>query len=78
MLKLIKEYLKLCISSKKSLKKEIARLDKVIKQLYEITARQELLFEEYSRKSYKEKWKKEHEKLKELEKILESGDNNGK
>jgi ribosome biogenesis GTPase A len=78
MLKLIKEYLKLCISSKKSLKKEIIRLDKVIKQLYEITARQELLFEEYSRKSYKEKWKKEHEKLKELEKILESGDNNGK
>lgn len=78
MLKLIKEYLKLCISSKKSLKKEIARLDKVIKQLYEITAKQELLFEEYSRKSYKEKWKKEHEKLKELEKILESGDNNGK
>lgn len=78
MLKLIKEYLKLCISSKKSLKKEIVRLDKVIKQLYEITARQELLFDEYSRKSYKEKWKKEHEKLKELEKILESGDNNGK
>lgn len=78
MLKLIKEYLKLCISSKKSLKKEIARLDKVIKQIYEITARQELLFDEYSRKSYKEKWKKEHEKLKELEKILESGDNNGK
>lgn len=69
MKKLIKEYLQLCIYSKKSLKKEIRRLDALTKQLYEITARQEILFDEYSQKSYKTKWKKEHEKLKELERI---------
>lgn len=72
MKKLIKEYLKLCITSKKSLKKEINDLNKCVKQLYEITAGQQRLFEEYSKTSYKTKFKKEHEKVKELERIVES------
>ena len=33
---LIKEYLKLCIETKRGLKKEIARLDKVTMNLYEL------------------------------------------
>lgn len=70
MKKLIIEYLKLSIYSKKSFIKEIKRQDKCIKQLYDITAAQERMFEEYSKTSYKEKWKKEHNKVKELEKII--------
>lgn len=65
---LIKEYLKLSIYSKKSLLKEIDRLDKITKQLYEITAGQEMIIEEYKDESYKEKWKAEHKKHKETEK----------
>lgn len=72
MLKLIKEYLKLSIFARKSFKKEIKRLDKVIEQLYEITARQEIMFSEYADKSYKTRFKKEHEKLIEMEKKYEN------
>ncbi len=70
MLKLIKEYFELKIYSKKALIKEINRIDKCIQQLYSITAGQERMFEEYSKTSYKEKWKNEHNKVKELEKII--------
>lgn len=72
MLKLIKEYLKLSIFARKSFKKEIKRLDKVIEQLYEITARQEIMFSEYADKSYKTRFKKEHEKLIEMERKYEN------
>ena len=72
MLKLIKEYLKLSIFAKKSLRKEIKRLDKVIEQLYEITAKQEIMFSEYADKSYKTRFKKEHEKLIEMEREYEN------
>lgn len=65
---MFKEYIKWCIFSKKSMKKEIERLDKVTKQLYEITAGQQLMFDEYSDESYKTKFKEEHKKLKEYEK----------
>lgn len=64
---LIKEYLKLCIDSKKSLRKEIKRLDAVTKQLYEVTAAQQELFDEYSKTSYKKKFNNEHKKAKTLE-----------
>lgn len=75
----IKEYLKLKIVSKKMMIREIKRIDKVVKQLAEVTAGQQLLFEEYSKESYKEKYKNEHKKVKELEKrvkeILENEKN---
>lgn len=45
MLKLIKEYLKLSIFARKSFKKEIKRLDKIIEQLYEIKKEHEKLIE---------------------------------
>lgn len=72
MLKLIKEYLKLSIFARKSFKKEMSEVYKCIKQLYEITARQETMFSEYADKSYKTRFKKEHEKLIEMEKEYEN------
>ena len=72
MLKLIKEYLKLSIFARKSFKKEMSEVHKCIKQLYEITARQEIMFSEYADKSYKTRFKKEHEKLIEMEKEYEN------
>lgn len=68
MKKLIKEYLKLCISNKKSLKKEISDLNMVTEQLYEITSGLYLLVEELTKESYKIKFQNEHKKRKELEK----------
>lgn len=65
---LIKEYLELSIKSKKSFIKEINRQDKCIKQLYEITAGQQRLIEEYNKESYKTKFNNEHKKRKEIEK----------
>jgi DNA anti-recombination protein RmuC len=72
MLKLIKEYLKLSIFARKSFKKEMNEINKCIKQLYEITGRQETMFSEYADKSYKTRFKKEHEKLIEMEREYES------
>ena len=60
-MKLIKEYLKLCIDSKKSLKKEISRLD-------DITAKWVIMFDEYKDESYKTKFHNEHKKRIEAEK----------
>ena len=68
MMKLIKEYLKLCIDSKKSLKKEISRLDKVTMNLYDITAKWVIMFDEYKDDSYKTKFHNEHKKRIEAEK----------
>ena len=45
----------------------IKKLDDVAKNLFEITENQKILFEEYKNNSYKEKYKKEHDRRKELE-----------
>lgn len=64
----MKEYWNLKKEYKKSLKKEIQRIDEVVKQLAEIVAGQNLIIEEMQKDSYKEKYKKEHKKFKEYEK----------
>ena len=50
----------------------MSEVHKCIKQLYEITARQVIMFSEYADKSYKTRFKKEHEKLIEMEKEYEN------
>ena len=64
----MKEYLKQKIEAKRSLKKEIKRIDEVVKQLAEIQVEQCYLLEELKKDSWKEKFKKEHKKFKEYEK----------
>ena len=66
MKKLLKQYLILSIETKKGLKKEIKRLDEVVGQLLITTAKNNTLFEEYSKASYKIKYLEEHKKYKEL------------
>ena len=66
MKKLLKQYLILSIETKKGLKKEIKRLDEVVGQLLITTAKNNTLFEEYSKASYKTKYLEEHKKYKEL------------
>lgn len=66
MKKLIKQYLTLCIKTKKGLNKEIERLDKLIIQLYELLADQQVLIEEFRQESYKTKYLEEHKKYKKL------------
>ena len=68
MKELIKEYLKISIECKKSLKKEIRRIDGVVKTLAIAQAKQNILFEEMSKESYKTKFKEEHKKFKDYEK----------
>lgn len=64
----MKEYFKLKKENKKRVKDEIARIDEVVKQLAEVVAGQNLIIEELQKDSYKEKFRKEHKKYKELEK----------
>lgn len=64
----MKEYFKLKKENKKRVKDEIARIDEVVKQLAEVVAGQNLIIEELKKDSYKEKYRKEHKKFKELEK----------
>ena len=64
----MKEYLKQKIEAKRSLKKEIKRIDKVVNQLAEIQVEQCYLLEELKKDSWKEKFKREHKKFKEYEK----------
>lgn len=64
----MKEYLKQKIEAKRSLKKEIKRIDKVVNQLAEIQVEQCYLLEELKKDSWKEKFKKEHQKFKDYEK----------
>lgn len=66
MKKLIKQYLTLCIKTKKGLNKEIERLDKLTIQLYELLADQQVLIEEFREESYKTKYLEEHKKYKKL------------
>lgn len=66
MKKLIKQYLTLCIKTKKGLNNEISRLDDLVKQLYELLADQQVLIEEFREESYKTKYLEEHKKYKEL------------
>lgn len=66
MKKLIKQYLTLCIKTKKGLNNEINRLDDLVKQLYELLADQQVLIEEFREESYKTKYLEEHKKYKEL------------
>lgn len=68
MKKLIKQYLTLCIKTKKGLNKEIERLDKLIIQLYELLADQQVLIEEFRQESYKTKYQEEHKKFKNYQK----------
>ena len=64
----MKEYFTQKIEAKRSLKKEIKRIDEVVKQLAEIQVEQCYLLEELKKDSWKEKFKKEHKKFKEYEK----------
>ena len=64
----MKEYLKQKIEAKRSLKKEIKRIDKVVNQLAEIQVEQCYLLEELKKDSWKTKFQKEHQKFKEYEK----------
>ena len=68
MKELIKEYLKIKIENEKKHKIEMNMLNAVTKQLYEITSKQQLMFDEYSKESYKTKFTNEHKKRKEKEK----------
>lgn len=74
---LIKEYLKVSIEAKKSLKKEIERIDKVVQTLAIAQAEQNLLLDEFKKQSFKEKYREEHKKVKELEKQLKEMKKNG-
>ena len=67
---LIKEYLKVSIEVKKSLKKEVERIDKVVQTLAIAQAEQNILLEEFKKQTFKEKYREEHKKVKELEKQL--------
>lgn len=68
MKKLIKEYLKTSIEARKSFKKELKRIDSVVNTLAIAQAKQNILFEEMSKESYKTKFKEEHKKFREYEK----------
>lgn len=65
---LIKRYIRLKIEYKTSARKEIRRIEKLVRQAYEILARQEILLDEYKKESYKTKYLNEHKKRIELEK----------
>jgi hypothetical protein len=64
MKELIKRYFKLKIECKESLRKEIRRIDKVVKTLALAQAEQNILLEEFNKASYKTKYLNEHRKLK--------------
>lgn len=68
MKKLIIEYLKESIETKKMIKKDLNRIDEVVKTLAETQAEMFMLIEEHKNESYKEKFLKEHKKFKEYEK----------
>ena len=63
----MKEYLKIKFISKKMMIDEINRIDEVVNQIAEVVAGQNLIIEYLQKDSYKEKYKNEHKKLKELE-----------
>ena len=64
----MKEYLKQKIEAKRSLKKEIKRIDKVVQTLAEIQVEQCYLLEELKKDSWKTKFQNEHKKFKDYEK----------
>ena len=64
----MKEYLKIKFTSKFMMIKELQRIDEVVQQLGEVVAGQNLIIEELKKDSYKEKYRVEHKKLKDLEK----------
>lgn len=70
MLKLIKDYLKLSIETKKMLKKDLKKIDQIVKTLAQTQIEQGYLIDEYKKESYKTKFKEEHKKVKQLEKQL--------
>lgn len=70
MIRLIKKYIKMKLEAKIALKKEIARIDKVVQTLAIAQAEQNILIEEFKKQSFKEKFRAEHKKVKELEKKL--------
>lgn len=67
---LIINNLKENIEAKIMLKREIKRIDEVVNTLATAQAEQCLLIEEFKKQSYKEKYREEHKKVKELEKQL--------
>ena len=74
---LIKEYIKVSIETKKMLKNDLKRIDKVVQTLAIAQAEQNLLIEEFKKQSFKEKYREEHKKVKELEKQLKEMKKNG-
>lgn len=76
-MRLIKEYILVSIEAKKSLIKEIRRIDKVVQTLAVAQAEQTILLDEFKKQSYKEKFREEHKKVKELTKKLKEVIENG-
>lgn len=64
----MKEYFKLKIMCKVSMKKRLDHFEELIKELYEITAGQQTLIDEYKKDSYRIKYLKEHREKKKIEK----------
>lgn len=68
----MKEYLKIKLMSKKMMIKEINRIDEVVNQLAEVLVDQQNFLEELKKDNYKEKYREEHKKYKNLEKEANS------
>jgi len=64
----MKEYFKLKRECKIGLKKEIKRIDEVVKQLAEVVVEQNNFIEELKKDNYKDKFRAEHKRYIELEK----------
>ena len=64
----MKEYLKIKFMSKQMMIKEINRIDEVVNQLAQVLVDQQNFLEELKKDNYKEKYRQEHKKYKDLEK----------
>lgn len=64
----MKEYLKIKFISKKMMINEINRIDEVVGQLSQVIVDHNIFLEELKKDNYKEKYREEHKKLKDLEK----------
>ena len=64
----MKEYLKIKFMSKQMMIKEINRIDEVVNQLAQVLVEQQNFLDELKKDNYKEKYRQEHKKHKELEK----------
>lgn len=64
----MKEYFKFKKINQRRINKQLDEIEKILNQFGEIIAGQNLIIEELQKDSYKEKFRKEHKKYKELEK----------